>query len=546
MSSTEANDVKNKCRRISILLISISLPLAIFSISESEVTIGDFGLISGLHPLLFVSMGLMIVSFFLAIMYNSDNTVLMLLHIALFDLILILIPLVVEGAPRFTYNYVTSSHISFIVQSGHSNHSLISYQSWPGIFYFGAILNLVCNPSVIEIIFYVPMIFTFLNLPLAYLLNSSLLENKKEIWGCFLLGLVFFWGAPIYFLPGVLGGALASYAIVMFLRWKILERRNDPAYGIVLLILAVGCVISHLLSSISLLITLLFLGSVGFIFRKERHFLTIILFIFVLIVSWQFYVVGSYSLDILRNFLDAMFRYDITISEVNRMGFSGSSQHSQVVMIRIVTALVLVVLAFIGFFKSLLKRESRIKTTSILSMIAAPSSLVLLTSYSGEILSRAFAGSASALRIFSSKNFIGKIFPCFLLCLLLIFPIFSFINAYGNEASDYVASSEIYGVSFFSSVAICNSSIHTLQPRIWGFDHQETYTRVSIDPNDFSLNMNGSNNFMLFGKRDIEDYEFLRGQVDKNEMKIVAYNNSMAKVYSSGTFNLFLMGASRK
>jgi len=525
-------------KRTSKILISISIILGVFSLFDSNMKIGSLGLIDGMNPCYFFAIGLLIISFFITIRYNPRHICLILIHVLCLDLLFVLVPVVVEGAPRFTYNYVTSSHINFIVQNGHSDHSLIPYQSWPGIFYLGSMLNLIGGISSIEIIFYTPILFSFLNLPLSYLLYSSLLEDKREVWGCFLLGFVFFWGAPICFVPGVLGGALASYAIVGFIRWRILERRDNPSYGFIILLFAIGCVISHLLSSITLLITLLFLCVIELFYKKEPKSITIVLFLFVIIISWQFYVVGSYSFSVLRNFLENMLRYDVTTSEIYRMGFSGSHEHSQVVMIRIVTAIVLVFLGFIGFLKCIGRKRFSTKSAVIAALITAPTSMVFLTSYSGEILSRAFSGSATPLRIFASKNLIGNIFPWFLLVLFLSFPVFSFINAYGNEASDYVARSEIYGVSFLSKTATANSNVYTFRPRIWGFNYQQTITRIALDPENFVFDEK-TKNFILMAERDIEDYKFLVGEVDLQKIHSFVDKNSTAKMYMSNNFALF-------
>jgi len=201
----------------------------------------------------------------------------------------------------------------------------------------------------------------------------------------------------------------------------------------------------------------------------------------------------------------------------------------------------LVILGFIGFLKCITRKRFSIKSSIIAALIAAPTSTVFLTSYSGEILSRAFEGSKTSLEMFASKNLVGNIFPWFLLVLLLSFPVISFINAYGNEASDYVAKSEIYGVTFFSKAAPVNSTVHTLQPRIWGFDCQRSITRDALDVKNFILNEK-EEKFILLGERDIDDYKFLRGEVDLRKIHSFVDKNSRVKMYMNDNFTLFLTG----
>lgn len=528
-----------KHRRISIVLLSLSIILWTISIYWSKLDIGKYGLIHGIHPLFFVAVAILIISFFNTIKRQTGNTPLLIVHLTCLVIFFNLMPIFIEGTPRFSYNYITYHHTDYILQVGHSNHQLMSYQSWPGIFYFAAILTYITGISPTGLLLYVPIILSIVNIPLAFLLYSTLSDSKKDIWGVFLLGVVF-WGSPIYFLPGVLGGMMALYVITILLRFKLLGGRASTSMSAIVLIFLATTIISHLMSSAVLAITLISFYILAFGYKKLRDFTLPILFI-VAMISWQFYVVGSYSLSILHSFLTSMFKYDLTVSQVHQMGFGGSEAHSQIVWIRIVSASLFTLIAILGFLYVVIsKRKLTFKTALLPTWIAVNSSFVLLTAYSGEILSRSFAASDIALSILAGKNITGKFLSVLLLALLLIFPLMSIINAYGNEAYDYVSPAEIRGVEFFSSHAHQDAKIATLQERIWGIRYTKNFTRINLSPDSFDWADGGSTkDYVLIGERDIVGYTFLCGAIDIGKLRSIEKSQFYGKVYASEGFDIY-------
>ncbi len=536
---SQTSNSKLKFRRISLLLLSLSIVLWAISIYWSRLEIGDFGLIHGIHPLFFVSVFILTISFFITIKQNIENKALLILHLICAVGFFILIPVLIEGTPRFTYNYVTLHHADFILQTGHSNHHLMPYQSWPGIFYFAAILTHITGMSPTALLLYIPIILGIINIPLAFLLFSTLLDSKKEIWAVFLLG-VAFWGAPIYFLPGVLGGMMAAYAITILLGRELIQTKASVRIKAIVLIFFATAVISHALASVILAITLIYSYALAAGWKKHRDF-TMPISLLILLVSWGVFFVGGYFFSILRDFHAHMFDYGLTIYEVHRMGFIGSEAHTQMVWIRIISASVFTLLAIIGFLYTVIsQRKLTFKTALLPTWIAAGCSMGLLTSYYGEILSRSFAASGTPLQLLAAKNITGKFVSGLLLTFLIIVPPVSIINAYGNQAADWVSPAEIRGVEFFSSHAPQGAEIATLRARIWGFRYTANYRRVALSPDSFSWQASDSTkDFVLVGERDIATYTFFGGTIDVEALRSIDKSPFYGKIFTSDGFDIY-------
>jgi len=288
---------------------------------------------------------------------------------------------------------------------------------------------------------------------------------------------------------------------------------------------------------------MLLFSILALLYKRKSTFFKITILMSVILVSWQIYVVGSYSLSIISEFIANMFRYDLTLSDVSRMGFGGSPERSGVVAIRILSALILVLISASGLLYDFIssRRRSNLKKSLLPTWIVGNSSVVLLTSYSGEILSRAFSHSAGLLSMLSAKNIDSKRLSAILLVILLVFPPISLINAFGNESADYVSRVEIAGVEYFASHVSEGSQISTLEARIWGYHYSENYTRVALDPGLMDWSISPVNNmYFLIGERDLTTYYFLKGYLLNHEnLTSIGDSEFYDKVYSCKGFCLY-------
>lgn len=549
--------------QISIILISISLVLWSISIYFSKLYTGSYGLILGIHPFFFVAMALITISFFITIKYNIRNNKLLILHSISIVLFTVLIPLLLEGTPRFTYNLHTIRNVDYILQFGHST-TTINYQNWPGVFYFDILVVLISNIKPLNTLLYIPIIMAFVNLMLSYLIFSTFL-NKRETWTALLLSLVLFFSSPIYLLPTTLGTIIATFAIMLFFRFRILSDRSSPMIGIIFIIFCSATVVSHFLSSVYLMVTLFFISFLLLISKKNSNKEYILLF--VLIASWQIYMAGSFALDQIINSISTAFRIDATLSTITTAGFSGSQSHSEIVTFKLISILMLSVLALTGLLyeikckirfkisnssllswlkRNICLRNPDLKIKLLIAWLTSNLTVALITTYEGEILSRTFSVSNGILNMFAAKNINGKKLSFILLFIMLLAPPISIINAYGNEVSDYLAPAEIRGANFLFDHNVNRNVVLSLQQRVWNIKYSPNIENWAYNPKiSFIANTPDNvrkvvdNFFILVGKRDMDTHFYLTGFKDYKNLRSIENSTMHAKVYDSQDFSLY-------
>lgn len=531
-------DVSNwssiKFRHFSMVMISLALVLWSISIFLSKMVIGDYGLINGINPLFFVSISLLSISFFISIKKNSEDTFILVLHLLILIFCISSLPLLLEQTPRFPYNLQSSLNIDYILQNGHSNPDVIHYESWPGIFYLGAIFNHITSISPVNLILLLAMVFEIINTSLFYLLYSTFLD-KKQTFAAFLLSNTLFFSSPVYLVPGVLGTMMIIFAITVLLRSQLLENRYNWGFGVIFIIFTATAVIAHYLSSIVLIAVLITFFILSYLFKKSPK--TSFILVIVMFFTWQLYLAGTYSMTIFGQSLQSSFNFDQTVSQASTLGFGGSAAHTQVVIIRFISALILVSLAAIAFIDEILiKRKINFKNLLIPTWIGANTSMTFLTSYSGEIIGRSFSLSTNLLHMMASKLIDNKRLSYLLLIIILISPPLSIINAFGNEQVDYVSPEEIDGANFLYDHVSNLSTISSFNIRVWAMRYSEL-----LDYNQLQLNTTinaNKTNYILIGERDINNYFFIFGVSDIKNLTELENSSNFNKIYQSQGFTL--------
>jgi hypothetical protein len=546
------NNIENiSLNRISVLIISISLILWSISLHYSKLQIGSYGLIHGLNPLFFVAIGLLTISTFINIKYNAKSDKLIITHIFIIALFTLLIPILMEGTPRFPYNLQTAQNVDYIIQYAHSNDNLMQYQAWPGVFYFDALIVLISNVSPFNSILIIPLILnSLIALPLYYLFYSTFL-NKKETLIVLLLTTVLFFGSPIYLLPGVLAGFMANFALLVFFRSEFNELRDSQSIRIIFIIFCAATIVSHFLSSVYLLMSLIFISTL--IMKHKRYLDNKFILLFVLIVLWQIYVAGSYAIDQIVGSVHTVLNLESTLAATKSAAFGGSNTHTQIIYVKIISILMLIFLASLGLFYEIFwKRKLTLKDLALPTWISANFSITLLTSYSGEILSRTFAASIIPLYMLAGKTLKNNKLSLILLVVLLIAPPLSIINAYGNEAVDYISPIEITGANFLFDYHENNSIVKSLGERVFisrysnNFKDEGYPTNIHISLEKIiPINQRKLFNsfYILVGKNDIDQYTFLYSdkQFDLSFLKDIDNSQKYNKIYDAPGFTLYYL-----
>jgi len=456
-----------------------------------------------------------------------------------------------EGTPRFPYNLQTAQNVDYIIQYAHSNDNLMQYQAWPGVFYFDALIVLISNVSPFNSILIIPLILnSLIALPLYYLFYSTF-SNKKEALIVLLLTTVLFFGSPIYLLPGVLAGFMANFALLVFFRSEFNELRDSQSIRIIFIIFCAATIVSHFLSSVYLLMSLIFISTL--IMKHKKHLDSKFILLFVLIVLWQIYVAGSYAIDQIVGSFHTVLNLESTLAATKSAAFGGSNTHTQIIYVKIISILILIFLASLGLFYEIIwKRKLTLKNLALPTWISANFSIALLTSYSGEILSRTFAASIIPIYMLAGKTLKNNKLSLILLIVLLIAPPLSIINAYGNEAVDYISPIEINGANFLFDYHENNSIVKSLGERVFisrysnNFKDEGYPTNINISLEKIiPINQRKLFNsfYILVGKNDIDQYTFLYSdkQFDLSFLKDIDNSQKYNKIYDAPGFTLYYL-----
>lgn len=518
----------------------------------SHLEIGDYGLVYGLNPIFYVALIIVVLSFFLTIKKNPNNTILILLHLISLVSFLALVPLLLEGTPRFPYNFESARSIDYIIQNGFSSSENIEYQSWPGIFYYGTFFSLVVGISLKNLLIINPFIFLIIDMFILFLIYSTFL-NRREVWAAFLIGNTIYFTPALYFVPGTLGALMILFALMIILRFEILDKRSSMAIKLLFVIFSLAAVISHFLSSLYLFMALFFFFLLSLIYKKQVS--QAFLMVFVFIAAFQIYVAGSYSLDVISRSILQAFDLESIFFLTQGMGYSGSQAHADLVNLRIISALILSALALTGFaYEFFIQKKRSFKTVLLPTWLVANSSMTLVTAYSGEIISRTFSASSGILNMLAAKMIENKYLSYILLLFIIILSPLTVFIAYGNEAVDYVSPAEISGSTFLHTYSPEKSVVRSLIPRAWSAHYSSNlewqnlkYSPINLTETiDWDSYLSGSikevynDIYIAINDQDIDHYLFTLGPVNRESLKSITNSTYFEKVYDNQGFSLYL------
>lgn len=535
-------------KRLSILLYSISILLWSYFILTAELIISSYGLIHSVNLLFFMSIFFLTISFLLILKYDVKNKVLPVATFT-FYIMLYLLPFLLEKTPRFIYSYHVYGYTEYIVRYGHINTEVLPYQNWPGVMYLGSILTIIAELSGTQILVFYPIIIKPLSLIFVYWILSALSENIAVPRIGVLIYLIGDWTAQQLYLAPSLG--LFFYISILSLTFLMISRKMEYSYqwAVVLMILSFSIIVSHLLSSIATLASLLIL----YILVKISNRLpilrsTYVILFSVILLAWLLYPMGGFLSYILSGFVTHTFNVRSIVSSTEQStSFGTSLEHAEVMYIKMIYTTLFSALAALGILYALVKPEQRKSISTITSLALIVSIAVILPlivgPYSGEIISRAFGYTTPFLTFFIARNWNKKLFAILIVGFLVIAPPLFVISAFGNEKFDYVSPSEIAGVEYYYKVSNPKEPIHTLiRKKIWSFKYIEEWRWKPLDIrylNDTELFSQVNKGYVAMYDRDVEGYIFLRGYVNHEAIETSLNSEYFGKIYSSKGFNLF-------
>jgi hypothetical protein len=462
-------------------LLPIAVTLWAVSMLQAEFHLGPLGLVHCLPPTFFVAMFILSISFLLAIASPGTPSRLLGLHLAALVGAVGLVPIVLEQTARFPYVYDSYAYADYIVRTGHFSLAH-PYHNWPGLHLLNAALIEISGLDPGALMLWSPIALQVGVLGAQALLFSKLCETRQELWMALWLSVAF--RGSGYLLPSTVAGL--PMLVVLFIAVTAITRSADSegtdlGYTVLRLVLMGTVVTSHLLHSWLLVLDLGLLWLVATLMRKKNsiHFTTILAGVLVLI--WMLYVTVGYTEGIIRSLLAEILNLDAVVSSTQLEAYGGSPAHSLVFSVRLLYVLALSVLGLSGFVEGLLHRRPIAGWLIPGTWVVGAASFALVTSYGGEILARAYYAALFALVVLASRHVRGRGFAVMAAVIVvssLLYP----INAWGNEAVDYVPPSEIDAVMFLREKHPTSYSIVANPVRVWRWVDIDRVNRWAGDP----------------------------------------------------------------
>ena len=152
-----------------LLAVSTALLLVatfVWAVSLEKVdlsAVGSVGLISALPPAYFVGVGLLALSFILALRRSEPPRALVSLQLVMLVMMLIGTPSIVEPLPRFPTSWLHAGFTDYIARTGSTLPSLDARFSWPGFFSGTAVLTRAAGlSSPVVFLRFAPVLFNLL------------------------------------------------------------------------------------------------------------------------------------------------------------------------------------------------------------------------------------------------------------------------------------------------------------------------------------------------------------------------------------------------
>ncbi|HEX3032009.1 MAG TPA: hypothetical protein VHS59_07165 [Bacillota bacterium] len=420
-------------------------------LSVRKLVIGPLGLVHSLPLTYYFSICCILCSGFLTIGLRAEKGLRQFVNYLLLLSALWLVPMLLEGTPRFASTYKTIGFIEYIYREGTLNPTNweLFYHNWPGLPVWAAVFWLVTGINTLyPVAQYYPF---FLHLGMAgvffWLFRKAAPRGSINSW---------YLGGVVYLLANFINQDYLSpqsfaYFLLMIFFTLIIDRQRWLAnpdyctgYKLILLILTSAIVISHFLSSL-VAVTTLFIFS----YSEKRVFLKLAILSLIILAAWLVFGANTYMeahfTTHLRTALDPFKSWHANID--NRV--QGSPEHILVNKVRILYTAAFAITGLLGWLYGRScgnQAERRDYTQIAIACIVGAGTF----NYGGESFIRVYL----FLLLPIAYCFLGflhktKLTPVLFIFFMLASPL-NLIAHYGSEQVDYVSPGIIQGSDFLA------------------------------------------------------------------------------------------------
>jgi hypothetical protein len=483
--------------------------------------IDDRGLISVIPPPAFLSIGLLSMSFVLALRMRPHITPVLVIHVIALVFVLYGAPAYVEELPRFATAWLHVGFSEAIARTGELFPFRDARFDWPAFFAVAAFITAATGfDDLIQVLPWVPPLVMLLYLGPLYMILRAATADRRLIWFAIWFFYLVNWVGQDYFSPQAFNLLLLLAVLAVLLTWfrrsgsagstgggtssARLRLRSllaailvDPAgsieavragrsisvrqqIGLIAIVAAMfgTSVASHQLTPFALVG-----GVIGLTIFNRIRLTGLAMFMVVLLSLWLMFMATTFLSGHLASLLEQIFRPENIDSTLARL--VGSRGHLFVLQARLVLTLGVWVLALIGGLRRL--RSGQLDLTLAVLAIA-PFGLILLQAYGGEMLLRVYLFSGPFMAFFAAAAFFPTMRPgtwrTFGALGLLSITLASvmLLTRYGNEKADYVTAAEYRVMQYVASVAQPGDTIGSANHSVpLGYIEWEQHRHVGLD-----------------------------------------------------------------
>jgi hypothetical protein len=493
------------------LVPPVAFSVGFLSLRSSKPTdIGQYGLIQALHPLYFVAVGLVLVSFLLGIKYGRAKPLLLSLHIAVLVFLLHGAPSVIEREPRFATAYLHAGFSGYVGHTGKLLPRLDARFSWPSFFTGSAMLDRAAGiPTALQLVRWWPVVMNALYAPLVWLIARRLVPTTDTAWlaaGLFPLanwvgqdyyspqsvGFLFYL-TFVFILVGPLGAdAPALWSVIRKrpLRWPAEADEGRAVWGPAWLWVAASLLLMAAMSTGHQITPVMACGTAIVLAVTGRTRARAVVGAFCLItLGWICYGAVGYWSGHLGQLFGQVGTVGTNVNNSVVARLRGTVAHRNVVNARVGLSIAVWSLGTLG---ALLWKGSKVGRRAAFFLMAWPLALIAVQSYGGEALLRIyfFALPGAVICIASLVNRIkwDRVqLAAATVAVALLLPAF-LVTRWGNELFELTRPNEVAAVDALYRIAPHGSILISVSPQIpWNFRGVTTYQYEPENIDEFAL-----------------------------------------------------------
>jgi hypothetical protein len=445
---------------IASIICSILLAIhVLFSTSITQYSASDLGLLSKLPATFWIGLLFLGVILFISTKFEGP-TIIVFLVVALIVFYLFGLPVLMQENKAIGLAYWYSSKGVYMEQFGSIDFAAQNPWdpiNWPGYFILTASLSSITGLSATVLSDYFPLLTIAL---LGILTYYTLRLRFKAVYASLgaLWVIASFWTGQHYFSPQAT--AFVMYLAIFLLSVKTLLTRNKKsAFTLSIIILFIGIVATHLLTSFIIMLGILVVYFLYRIFNLKGlsriYPITICALLPFIFFAYQLFIVKNSFHEFTKALAYQFFQQENPVSISLQARAGGSTSLLFQIISNYGITIISLVLAVVGIFATLIgiamhKRESK-NDLFWIAWILVPSVVGLSIVYGAEAINRAFMFILLPTAYFAMKFLTKKI--SLLLAILVILSFLSIPALYSSQNYAYVLSSELKGTSFYTNYA---------------------------------------------------------------------------------------------